>query len=1052
MKDEGIGLGVTIHVPLSGVGKSDLSFFGIAHIIGRPFTIRGGNTSGAWQIVARLEGAIDLQHTIDSLFGSTNELLRLPRGFPALTLSELAFTFDAETGDYDAHGRTAATNFSIAGNNIENVSLALGIGSKNGSTRVNLESDVVIDGTQTRLLVQMENGSSAIGLTAGQYEVFVARSKANQSSNVLALIRPGSNAFVSDVELSWAKYAWSSVPFRTSATYPAGAAVSGRLQVADTTFGRLLQIDEPIRLTIDTRELAVEIGNERGKKQITIPLSAATSTLSDTADASSSITNFAAESGKSDDNDENLDEATNAQLTIAGPLSLAPIIKKFAPAADGTNTSGTWRDYVGKCLQLENVGLSLITSPKIGASVVFDASFQVGSWLGVAVRKASFRLIPDKLPFTDIDVDASLQSAAIVLNLPPVVKASAAMRYDRNDAANTEAITGSGQLQLFDKLSIGLLAKLDWQRRQFQGAFGFVFAKGFAVGPPAFQLTGIGGGFGYNRTLVLPKAAEAVATNAIISLLKTDPDGDAFADASRMLDNLHTFMQSLQEQQNAWCIAFGITFRIVEWIDCVALLLVEKRTAGFDVALLGMADFPIGVSSYKLGHVQLGLLTRFNSDDQSLRILGTLTNKSWLLHPNCKLRGGFAVCLWFGGAYAGDFVVSLGGYSPLVPAKRHYPALDRLGFSWKVTNRLNLFGEVYFALDRYGIQFGGRAGLKYTSRILDVDAHFSFDVLSTWRPFFFQTKVRVSLQLELRVITTMRLGFVVDANVYGPPFGAEFLIEIDIKVWRHTFTIRAGSSLEAAKNSAKPNPRDILALAKGGKTNATQIQATGRPLGDNRDAAGSEPVSFAQEVAEPVQRFRADELVLTLTTTIPIKTVYRQRNSTETRHPYQGDCLDIRALGWQDVVSDLIWDIRGPTETAEWVCIPNMSKPLEALWYLPTNDTATWKDSGRKAITSLRLEAPTGRRGDVGLGALPTERLEEADAEMVHTVQSMPGQTRAPVEATSTADTNAESVLKRNSLLEALRIVGFDLDGCATSSPFRPLEAIPLRCNRGAVP
>lgn len=1050
MKDNGIGLGVAILTPLSGVGKSDLSFFGDATLLGCPFTIRGGNTSGVWQIVAQLEGTIDLRYTLESVFGSKNDPLHLPSGFPALTLSELTFSFDAETGDYDAQGRTVATNFPIAGKTIENASLALGIGSKKGSTQVQLESDVEIDGTQTRLLVQIANGSSTISLTARQHEVFIARSTADKKANLLASIRPGSNATLTDVELTYAKGAWSSVPFRTGSTYPAGPSITGLLRLEETGIGRLLQIDEPIRTKLDAGELAVEIGIGLAKKTISIPLSSATSTSIDAADDSTSITNFNDESSDSNEND--LDEATNAQLTIKGPLSLAPIIEKFAPASDGSSTSGTWRDYVGKCLQLENVGLSLITSPQVGASVVFDASIQVGSWLGIAVRKASFRLIPDKLPFTDVAVEANLQSAAIVLNLPPIAKASAAVRYDCNDATNTASITGSGQLQLFDKLSIGLFVHFEWQTRSFQGAFGFVFAKGFAVGPPAFQLTGIGGGFGYNRTLVFPTEAEAVATNAIVTLLKHDPDGDAFADPSRMLDNLHTFMQSLQHRPNAWCIAFGITFKIVEWVDCVALILAEKRPAGFDVALLGMADFPIGVSSYKLGHVQLGLLTRFNSEDQSLRVLGTLTNKSWLLHSNCRLRGGFAVCIWFGGTCAGDFVVSLGGYSPLVPVKRHYPALDRLGFSWNVTNRLKLSGDVYCTLDRYGIQFGGRAGLKYTSRILDVDASFSFDVLSTWMPPFFQTKIRVSVQLELRVIATIRLGLVVDATVYGPPFGAEFILEIDIKVWRHTFTIRAGSSLDAAQKSAKPNPRDIVALAKGGNANAAQIQVAGRPIGKARGAAGPNVVSFANEVTDSVQRFRADDLVLTLATTIPIKTVYRQHESTETRHPYTGDRLDIRPLGWQDVVSNLIWDIRGPTETAEWVCIPEMSRPLEALWWLPTNGESPWNDSGRKAITSLRIEAPPGQRGDAGFGALPTARLQDADVELVHTVISMPGQTSAPTDAAGPTDINIESADKRSNLLDALHTVGFDLDGCYANSQFRPLDATPLRFRRGTTP
>lgn len=1039
---DGIGLGVAIHTPLSGVGEPDLSFFGRATMLGRPFTIRGGNAGGAWQIEAQLEGTIDLGHALDQLFGGTNGAGHLPRGFPDLTLSDLAFTFDADSGDYDARGQTTATDLALGGTTLEHASFALDVGSKNGVWQAGLKSRVVWQGLDAQLDVQMAANASCVQLAANQFEFFVGRaSTTEQRVNVLALVRPGTGSGFRDVELAWAKKAWSTVPWRSDATYGSGVTVRAMLMLAETSAGRLLHIDEPLRIQLDAHELQVEIGNEETKTRVVFPL------RGDLIKSNESVTTT---SFSSDSQDDDLTEATNAQLTITGPLSLASIVDELDASTDGSSTSSTWREYVGQCLELENLGFSLVTSPKIGVAVVLDARIRVGSWLGIAVRKATFRFIPDKLPFSDVDVEARLQEAAIVVHAPPLANASVALKYKHDEVTSVHALTGSGQLQLFEKLSIGLLVHFEWSKSVFQGAFGFVFAKGFAVGTPAFQLTGIGGGFGYHRTLVLPATSEAVATTPIVTLLKHEPDGDAFSDPTRMLNNLRMFMNSLEAEPHSWCVAFGITFRIVEWVDCVALVQAEMHPPHFDLALMGMADFAIGVSSYLLGHVQLGLLTRWNSRDDSLRILGSLTKMSWLLHPSCKLHGGFAICLWFAGAHAGDFVVSIGGYSPLVPAKPHYPALSRLGFTWNVTNSLQLSGDLYFALDRYGLQFGGRAGLNYKSQILDVEAQFSFDVLTMWMPPYFQTKVRVSVHFELRAIVTVRLGLVVDAHVYGPPFGAEFQLMIDIKAWRRTFTIRAGSTLEDAKKSAQPNRREVLAFAKGGHATATQIQATGFSFGPRRPTNPSYVEAFSNTDEEPVRRFRGDDLVLTVATTIPIKTVYRGHVSAETRHPYVGDRLDVRPLGWSDVVSNLTWEVRGPTDSAEWVCIPEMSRPVEALWYLPPNSGVTWQGSERRAITSVRLGAPVGRHGDAGLGAVPLDRLQDADIEVVHVVQSNPGQTTTPCAAEPTDSSERVRMEKRAHFFDKLRAVGLDLDGCEAAAGFRAFAAQPLQMLRGA--
>ena len=68
-----------------------------------------------------------------------------------------------------------------------------------------------------------------------------------------------------------------------------------------------------------------------------------------------------------------------------------------------------------------------------------------------------------------------------------------------------------------------------------------------------------------------------------------------------------------------------------------------------------------------------------------------MTSDSYVLAPDCRLTGGFALCFWFKPhPRAGDFVVSLGGYHPAFNAPPHYPAVPRLGVAWSPEEPLKL--------------------------------------------------------------------------------------------------------------------------------------------------------------------------------------------------------------------------------------------------------------------------------------------------------------------------------------------------------------------------
>ena len=58
--------------------------------------------------------------------------------------------------------------------------------------------------------------------------------------------------------------------------------------------------------------------------------------------------------------------------------------------------------------------------------------------------------------------------------------------------------------------------------------------------------------------------------------------------------------------------------------------------------------------------LELTLEARLAPSEGLLAIEGRLTERSYVLHPRAKVRGGFAFYVWFDG----DFVLSIGGYHP----------------------------------------------------------------------------------------------------------------------------------------------------------------------------------------------------------------------------------------------------------------------------------------------------------------------------------------------------------------------------------------------------
>lgn len=261
-------------------------------------------------------------------------------------------------------------------------------------------------------------------------------------------------------------------------------------------------------------------------------------------------------------------------------------------------------------------------------------------------------------------------------------------------------------------------------------------------GPPAFFVSGLALGFGYNRSLVLP-SVEQVPDYPLIKAVKKGFD-------AQTLNELGNY---IVEDAGQNFLAAGVRFTSFQIVDGFLLLSVSFGKK-FKIGVLGLADIsmPPHAPSYPVAKAQLAVRGEYDPSAGVFGVEARLTSESYILSPDCRLTGGFAAFFWFEGSeHSGDFVITLGGYHPAYRKPAHYPEVPRLGLNWNVTSHLNISGEIYFALTPGAAMAGGKLSAVYTLGKLRAWFIAYADFLVSWKPFAYQARIGVSLGASYRV-------------------------------------------------------------------------------------------------------------------------------------------------------------------------------------------------------------------------------------------------------------------------------------------------------------
>jgi hypothetical protein len=405
------------------------------------------------------------------------------------------------------------------------------------------------------------------------------------------------------------------------------------------------------------------------------------------------------------------------------------------------------------------------------------------------------------------------------------------------------------------------------------------------------QFTGIAFGYGHNRRLKVPRI-EQVAEFPLVQMVMGEggyqKDGtDTRSQLSKPLEDpvamLEKFKDHVVPEAGQQFACGGVRFTVGGIIDCFALMVVQWSEKDIELTMLGLARFrhTRDLKSPPICYVEMQILMSLKPSEGTFQLQALLTNNSWIVSQNCKLTGGFALFIWFGGKHKGDWVITFGGYHPRFVRPAHYPIVPRLGLNWPVNDNLTIKGGIYLAITPSCGMLGARMEATFHSGRISAWFTAYLDVIVNWEPLYFEAEIGISLRVEASLfLTSIKVTIGASIQLWGPPVGGIAHIDLTVisfdidfgearpkkpelvKSWEqfcHNFLNLSGSDTEAIKDPVKAFPIVQPNLVAGRQNLNTVPNSHRAEQQTKRD--------------DDLWKVRADELELAAATVVPVSTL-----------------------------------------------------------------------------------------------------------------------------------------------------------------------------------
>lgn len=633
-----------------------------------------------------------------------------------------------------------------------------------------------------------------------------------------------------------------------------------------------------------------------------------------------------------------------------------------APAGGGGVTSSTSAD--GTTWYTVQRSFGPVTIGRIGARFQSDAQVL---WFAI---DASFALGPLTLGLTGLGIGAPLTSFAPQFTLAgltvaytsgPLTLAGSLVNLEPPGAT---ALAFAGGLTVgagsFDVTAFGYYG----DGAGFPSMFVFGDLAADLGGPPAFFITGVALGLGYNSALRTPTLEQVASFPLLAALPGSFAPSTAIGPSTPPLAALQTLLAApagggapwVAPAQGSLWLAAGLTFTSFSLITSQAMVVAELGDElVIDLLGLSRAQFPqLGDGTTLYAFVELELLAQLDPADGVFSIQAVLAPASFLLDRACVLTGGFAFFVWFGPSpHAGDFVLTLGGYNRGFTPPSYYPAVPPVGFHWSIDTSITITGSAYLAITPAVFMAGGSLSATYQSASGATRAWFDahVDVVLRWKPFWVEASLGITIGASHRVnllvtsaTITVELGC--DLDVWGPPTGGTVLVDWYVVKFTISFgaprpttpAITGWPDVEAMLPSASASaPLPLTLTATAGLSNPATAPPAGEALAD----------APAPWIA------RGSQLAFATTSAIPASQITVGTTTTA------GDSFAVFPLGWTGVTAThtvTIEDALGNDRSGAFTIATTTAAVPASLWGAPATDA-----SGRPLVPSGAAQLVPGQ-------------------------------------------------------------------------------------------
>ncbi|MCW3054703.1 MAG: hypothetical protein JWN14_3873 [Chthonomonadales bacterium] len=648
----------------------------------------------------------------------------------------------------------------------------------------------------------------------------------------------------------------------------------------------------------------------------------------------------------------------SAALTTGAPMALTTVGGVTgASAPDGV----TWFDIQKSFgpVSIQRIGVLYQSSAQalwfeIDASLAFGAMSISLMGLGIAAH------------LKDFSPEFNLQGMGVSYSEPPLTVAGELVNM--NPPGSSGVRFEGGLVIRTGEFTVQVFGYFGENKDGFNSMFLFGDIAFDFGGPPAFFVTGLALGFGYNSKVTLPTIDE-VATFPFIQVLPTSavpnpdllggPNASPLEVLNKILDpSLHTPAWVQEEKGSLW-LAAGITFTSFELVNSQALLMVDAGSE-LVIGLVGTsrAQFPQAGGEVLYANIELDLLVRFAPSEGVFSLQALLASSSYLLDKACVLTGGFAFFVWYavagrpdspGSKHEGDFVLTLGGYHPAFTPPPHYPLVPPVGFHWAMDSTITIQGGAYFALTPGALMVGGDLKATYQSGHIKAwfDAH--ADVIIRWKPFWFDADIGLTIGASYTIdwgFTTSTLSLEVGCELefWGPPTGGSVTIDLYVisvtipfgTPKNNTQQIKGWADVaQMLPNTGSSSALNVLTLSP-----ATGLIPNGTaPL--KKSAIGGTPDDFASNDTPWI--VRGTMFSFNTSSSIPAST------ATMGTDQFHGDTFDVYPLvqlnsQWKNVRSELVvkvQNLHGQTDYSScFEAVGVQSSVPAGLWGAPPEDNS----------------------------------------------------------------------------------------------------------------